>query len=247
MQVSFCYVVLGTVLNQAQSSTLIQVILGTIASIVAAMIIWVFRKKVLKGLSWLVSMRAASSMCIWKDYNMYFRSLQSAMQNSNKLDILVIMGLDFTNNKIVPGRGVNSLLGKLLSHNDNLKVRVLVLNPDSSHVFERAKEINRAVSHVRNGIISALSDLSEIQKKHETVEIKVYDKKPIWRLVNTDNGTYLGFYQSKRSYDNQFCYIPRKLNTLSESYLEYFEMVWNDSATKDVLSNGTSKRMVNNE
>lgn len=238
MQTLSYHAVLGAILNQAQSSTLIQVIIGTIASIVAALIIWIYRKKVLIGLTWLISVRKASSVCKCKDYNTYFQSLQSALQNSNKLDILVLMGIDFTNNKLIPGRGVNSLLGQLLTHNDDLQVRVLVMNPDSSHVLERAKKINRSVSHVRNGIISSLNDLMDIQKKHDAIEIRMYDVEPIWRLVNTDIGIYVGFYQSRRSYDNQFYFIPNKQDSLYESFVRYFDIVWNDPETQHVRNNG---------
>lgn len=249
MRASITYAIIGTVMNDAaQASPVSQIIIEVIAGILVSIIIWVYRNKIIKALSWLVAKVKAPSVYFYKDHNLFFRSFQSAVQTSYSLDILVIMGLDFTNNKTIPGIGVNSYLGRLLTQNDDLRVRVLIMNPDSAHVIERAKEINRGVSHVRNGIITALNNLKEIQNRHETLEVRLYDRKPIWRLVNTDNGTYMGFYQSKRSYDNHFYYIHRKNDSLFKSFLEYFEMVWNAPETQRVSRDEIStERMDNND
>jgi hypothetical protein len=76
-----------------------------------------------------------------------------------------------------------------------LRLRVLLLDPDSAPARRRAGEIGESPESLASGIRFSIARLRELAKTGAvTLEVACYDRLPVWRLIDVDSTTYVGAF-----------------------------------------------------
>jgi hypothetical protein len=76
-----------------------------------------------------------------------------------------------------------------------LRLRVLLLDPDSAPARRRAGEIGESPESLASGIRFSIARLREIAKTGAvTLEVACYDRLPVWRLIDVDSTMYGGAF-----------------------------------------------------
>lgn len=113
----------------------------------------------------------------------------------------------------------------------SIKLRFLILNPDSPYVEKKAKDEGDAPEVWKHDIQSSLSRLKEIQGRVRSgvrIEIALYDSMPNWRCVFVDDKiVFASFYpHGKRGKAAPVLVITKTSNSLYVPFHTDFTALW---------------------
>ncbi|MQY13069.1 hypothetical protein SRB5_32090 [Streptomyces sp. RB5] len=117
--------------------------------------------------------------------------IQQQVRETERLDVLAVRGLGLV--------GLNdSLLRACLARDEDsagLRVRVLLLDPDSEALARRAAEIGESVESLAAGVRLTEARLRELADR---CDIKVYRYRmlPTWRLIRTGSTMFVGAFDA---------------------------------------------------
>ncbi len=138
---------------------------------------------------------------------------------SCSVKIMCFMGKD-----IISENGILKHIKSILENGGT--VQFLIMNPNSKYVSSRAKEIGFNVKSLQAGINYTINSINdEIKHKYpNSVIIKMYNHKSIFRINIINDYLFLGFYRNVKSYNNLFI----KVNNKSILY-SIFESIFGDN------------------
>ncbi|MEU5978764.1 helix-turn-helix transcriptional regulator [Streptomyces sp. NPDC047315] len=115
--------------------------------------------------------------------------IQQHVRAAAELDILAVRGLGLI--------GLNdSMLRSCLSRNEGrLRVRVLLLDPKSPALSQRAAEIGESAESLAGGVNLAEARLRELTDTCD-VGIYRYDMLPTWRVIRADGTMFVGAFDA---------------------------------------------------
>ena len=115
--------------------------------------------------------------------------IQQQARAASELDILAVRGLGLI--------GLNdSMLRAHLGRPDGgLKVRVLLLNPESAALVQRAAEIGESAESLASGVRLAEARLRELSPICN-IEVYRYATLPTWRLIRTGSTLFVGAFDA---------------------------------------------------
>lgn len=112
------------------------------------------------------------------------------LEGTQQIDILTVRGLGIL--------GLNdSLLRKpvMKSGDRKLRIRVLLLSPESSDVAARAREIGESDDAFKHGIHLALERLRELKDSSaHDLEVYLYETLPCWRIIAFDTSIFVSVF-----------------------------------------------------
>lgn len=135
------------------------------------------------------------------------------------------------------GFGFRSLLnskGKLLEDKakQGVKIRFLVMSPDSDFIKEREKEEHNAKDEIKTSIIQLerwVGKLKRIAPSAENVQIRFYNAMPIDYYNRIDGVIFTGPYWLGKLSQQTVSFGFRNNSKGFDIYSEYFEDLWNNS------------------
>jgi len=119
------------------------------------------------------------------------------------------------------------------------KIRILVLNPESTMVEVRAKSLNRSVDYVRQGILTCIEDFDDIARDLKCqggLQLRVYDTFPSVSLYKADDMMFIGHYilgvhavegPQLELYEEKY---------YSNAMLDHFDKLWDLAKEFDIRS-----------
>ncbi|WP_405436669.1 helix-turn-helix domain-containing protein [Streptomyces avidinii] len=115
--------------------------------------------------------------------------IQQQARAAKELDILAVRGLGLI--------GLNdSMLRAHLGRPDGgLRVRVLLLDPESPALAQRAAEIGESAESLASGVRLAEARLRELSGICD-IEVYRYGMLPTWRLIRTDSTLFVGAFDA---------------------------------------------------
>lgn len=117
--------------------------------------------------------------------------IQQQARAARQLDVLAVRGLGLI--------GLNdSLLRSCLPREQGghaLRVRVLLLDPGSAALAQRAAEIGESVESLVGGVRLAEARLRELADKGD-VRVYRYGMLPTWRIIRTDSTMFVGAFDA---------------------------------------------------
>ncbi|GAA3137529.1 helix-turn-helix domain-containing protein [Streptomyces rectiviolaceus] len=117
--------------------------------------------------------------------------IQQQAREAAELDVLAVRGLGLI--------GLNdSLLRACLPREQggkDLRVRVLLLDPDSNALVQRAAEIGESAESLAGGVRLAEARLRELAD-HCDIEVYRYRMLPTWRLIRTDSTMFVSAFDA---------------------------------------------------
>lgn len=107
-----------------------------------------------------------------------------------ELDVLAVRALG------ILGMNDSLLRPALLGRDAPLKLRVLLVDPESTAAAARAGEIGESVESFTAGVHLALGRLREMAAANSAlhVEVALYSRLPIWRIIRLDSVLYVSAF-----------------------------------------------------
>ncbi len=125
--------------------------------------------------------------------------------------------------------------------NDQLVLRLLTLDPQSTYVNERAKQLGRTGDEIgvyRSGLITSI-DQSKIELKEliTRTKIKIYDDFPTQMTYRIDNKIMICTVSQITKSRENCSFIIDDINKpgISQSFLKHFKEIWKSSSTREVF------------
>ena len=225
-----------------------QIILGVIGSILAAVVIWLFQKTLALQFWQIVSLYLLVLSTTLSVLTVYlFRSLKDQADSANgKLKLIYNNKPDIAEN--IKGckssfrfLGISSkrtmsnpvVQQKLIElGRDKGEIKILLLNPDSEFVKNRANDENESsrawVSEI-NATVERLKNLAN--REHINIEVRLYDQYPVWRLsIMDEEEMYINFFlKGQQGPQSQMLYVKNHDNDLFNAFLLEYERIWDTS------------------
>jgi transcriptional regulator with XRE-family HTH domain len=152
--------------------------------------------------------------------------LRAATSTAGVLDLLAVRALGLI------GLTDSLLRGPLASRADHVRVRVLLLDPDSPAAAARASEIGESADAFTAGIRLCMTRLSEFGD-YPTVDLQlaVYADLPTWRIIRLDDILYLSaFGQWSEGHRSGMYKLSAAANgVLHAGFVRHFEDIWQRS------------------
>lgn len=152
--------------------------------------------------------------------------LQAAAGTASLLDLLAVRALGLI------GLTDSLLRGALASRADRVRVRVLLLDPDSPAAAARASEIGESAEALTAGIRLCMARLAELAD-YPAVDIQVaaYADLPTWRIIRFDDTLYLSAFSrwSEGHRSGMYKLAAASNGVLHAGFVRHFEDVWQRS------------------
>ncbi len=127
--------------------------------------------------------------------------IQQQARAARELDVLAVRGLGLI--------GLNdSLLRACLPREQGghgLRVRLLLLDPESHALAQRAAEIGESVESLASGVRLAEARLRELAGTCD-VQVYRYSMLPTWRVIRTDSTMFVGAFDAGWEGHESACY-----------------------------------------
>lgn len=128
---------------------------------------------------------------VYAAQNSAAEEIQQQAREAQELDVLAVRGLGLI--------GLNdSLLRACLPRDQGgkgLRIRVLLLDPDSDVLDRRAAEIGESSESLAGGVRLAEARLRELASSSE-IEVYRYRMLPTWRLIRTDSTMFVSAFDA---------------------------------------------------
>ncbi|MET7781499.1 helix-turn-helix transcriptional regulator [Streptomyces mirabilis] len=128
---------------------------------------------------------------VYAAQNSAAEEIQQQTREAQELDVLAVRGLGLI--------GLNdSLLRACLPRDQGgkgLRVRVLLLDPDSDALAQRAAEIGESAESLAGGVRLAEARLRELADSSD-IQVYRYRMLPTWRLIRTDSTMFVSAFDA---------------------------------------------------
>jgi hypothetical protein len=152
--------------------------------------------------------------------------LQAAASTASVLDLLAVRALGLI------GLTDSLLRGSLVSRTDHVRVRVLLLDPDSPAAAARASEIGESAEAFTAGIRLCMTRLSEFTD-YPAVDLQVsaYADLPTWRIIRLDDILYLSAFGewSEGHRSGMYKLTAAANGVLHAGFVRHFDDIWQRS------------------
>ncbi|MEU2037950.1 hypothetical protein [Nocardia niwae] len=142
---------------------------------------------------------------------------------ADRIDLLAVRGLGLL------ALNESLLRGALLERTSSVRVRALLLDPESAAAGIRAAEIRESRQSFTAGIRLALARISEFHDRPSVeLQVAVYDSLPTWRMLVFDQTLYLSaFGLSAEGHRSGMYKLTAATNgVLHAGFLRQFEQMW---------------------
>lgn len=112
------------------------------------------------------------------------------------------------------------------------EIKILLLNPDSKFLIERARDEGESPSAWMSEIRATIERLKALaEREHINIELKLYDQYPIWRIANFDDKemSVHFFLKDQQGPQSQLLRIWKDDNDLFNALELEFERLWDES------------------
>lgn len=160
-----------------------------------------------------------------------------AFSNANE-EILLL------NNWIPDFDGLKQGLSEALSR--NVKVRILMISPESPFAVARAREIGMSQPDQVAGFLQVeLDNICDFLRRNEALsaEVRVFDKMPAMPSYATETEIFIGWYfKGKRAVSCPSVHVRGRRTALRKEFVRNFDELWADDNTKQVYGDDSNGR-----
>jgi transcriptional regulator with XRE-family HTH domain len=152
--------------------------------------------------------------------------LRATAATARELDLLAVRALGLI------GLNDSLLRGLLNLRTDPVRVRVLLLDPDTPAAANRAAEIGESMETFTTGIRLSISRLAELSH-HARIDLQVavYSDLPTWRIIRLDDTLFLSAFGSwsEGHRSGMYKFTAADNGVLHAGFLRYFDGLWERS------------------
>jgi hypothetical protein len=169
---------------------------------------------------------------IYKEFKKSPSALDFITKANKNVDLLAISCYSF----LEEDKSSEVILEKIRT---GARVRVLVLNPESKYLADKAIDENQDPNKWKRDIETTIGTVKRIGKdvhrlhrnRRGSVEIAKYDTLPLWRVMLIDGSrAYLQYYfRGFKEHDSPVCVVENDKRSLFKTIDEYFNWLWENS------------------
>ncbi|NKY96149.1 transcriptional regulator [Nocardiopsis dassonvillei subsp. albirubida] len=111
--------------------------------------------------------------------------IRTRAAKASSLEVLAVRGLGIV--------GMNDSLLRNAVRKGKVRLRLLLLDPECPAAAHRAEEIGESTGSFTAGIRLAIARVQELSQG-DNVELYLYDRLPVWRVIAIDNLLYLSAF-----------------------------------------------------
>lgn len=152
--------------------------------------------------------------------------LKKYFESSKRIRLLAIRGARMmgTDRSLI-----NYVIGEL-PKSWNGRIEVLLLDPDSPYLRERAEELGHNPAQFATECRSAIQNISRLKKEYGTdIEVRVYSRKPVVRAIIFDDRALLSYYIGGEGHIPIQYEITAGDNSLLRMLNLLYDELWNES------------------
>ena len=152
--------------------------------------------------------------------------LRALAATAAEVDLLAVRALGLI------GLSDSLLRGALADRKDDVRVRVLLLDPDAPAAVSRAREIGESPEGFTAGIRMSVALLAELSASRcADVQVAVYQDLPTWRMIRLDGTLYLSAFGkwSEGHRSGMYKLTAAANGVLHAGFLRHFDDVWQRS------------------
>jgi hypothetical protein len=152
--------------------------------------------------------------------------LRAAAETAGVLDLLAVRALGLI------GLTDSLLRGPLAARADHVRVRVLLLDPDTPAAAARASEIGESAEAFTAGIHLCIARLAEFAAYAPVdFQVALYSDLPTWRIIRLDDVLYLSAFGewSEGHRSGMYKLTAAANGVLHAGFVRHFEDVWQRS------------------
>jgi len=136
--------------------------------------------------------------------------------------------------KIIGATGWDSFGAKSSPLHDALhsfegRVFVILMNPESEYLGERAASVSMATATYRNQIRKSLKCLKELKKRGHYIDVRLYNSPPNWKMIFTPLTLWLQHYRNDKHVAESpvyMFYATSDMQGLYHAYAKDFDRIW---------------------
>jgi hypothetical protein len=155
--------------------------------------------------------------------------LRELAATAAEVDLLAVRALGLI------GLSDSLLRGPLAARKDEVRVRVLLLDPDAPAASARAREIGEQPTGFTAGVRMAIARIGELADcPHIDLRVALYRDLPTWRMIRLDDTLYLSAFGkwSEGHRSGMYKLTAAANGVLHAGFLRHFEDVWERSCTQ---------------
>ncbi len=176
------------------------------------MIMWLFKESGLKK--------------IHKDSPDPTPMLKQYFSSSKRIQLLAIRGARM----LGTDRSLINYIIRELKKDWKGNIEVLLLNPDSDHLKERAEELGHNPVQFARECRSAIQNIFNLKRTYNIdIEVRLYDRKPIIRAIIFDDRALLSYYIGEKGHIPIQYEIRNGENSLLRMINQIYNDLWNES------------------
>jgi transcriptional regulator with XRE-family HTH domain len=152
--------------------------------------------------------------------------LRALTRSADVLDLLAVRALGLI------GLNDSLLRGPLAERTDDIRVRVLLLDPDAPAASARASEIGERPEGFAAGIRLSITRLAELADcLSVSLQVALYQDLPTWRIIRLDSTLFLSaFGRWSEGHRSGMYKLSAAVNgVLHAGFVRHFEDVWQRS------------------
>jgi hypothetical protein len=117
-------------------------------------------------------------------WNFFVKDIES--KSPQHIEILAVTGKYTFGDKKAP-------LSSFLEQFDG-EIRILLIDPFCPALRQRAAAVNSKVEHYKKDIFDSINFCRMLYEKGKHITVKIYEQKPIWKMIYTDSFLWLQYY-----------------------------------------------------
>jgi hypothetical protein len=173
----------------------------------------------------LFTLKKAKVKAVYDSYDQAKPFLIQKLETASEVKILTVGGGPITDD--ARGKMLDILITR--TRVENIKVKILLLNPSSTAAENRNKELNELNKRdfPSNSVSQTVTaNTRKILERKSGIDVRYYDSKPILRLFIVDGLAFVSFYLSnKEGHDTQLTVIE-KGSDLFKGFERMFDTLW---------------------
>ena len=130
---------------------------------------------------------------------------------------------------------VDFILDLKLNTYRDIKIKILLLHPNSIVGVQRSRAVGEKDFYARNKIIKSLETMSQHFIDHDNVEIRLYDQLPVFNgYIFTTKILCSWFFMDTLADKQNYLRInsDQKSNAIAKKFVEHCQKIWNLKSTK---------------
>jgi hypothetical protein len=153
--------------------------------------------------------------------------IKKDIENSNNISIFCIRGRSYIEQ--------DEVLSFILD--THKRIRFLLSNPENPFVVSRATELEKSPEVYKNDLRNNLRQLLDSTIGRQSIEKKVHNEPPVFRLLILDNRLYFSYFTAHSMGSRLVNFRVKPSSEIYKGFKRYYDFLWDNSQDMNQVVN----------